>query len=119
MALTLPGVASASTTVNAQATDCAGPISPDGGAMACWNPTGEHLFNCDLLADGHHPVAYYVRSTSPDTLRRISDAPEAGNCVDHNLADIPESGWIDVQACNYEGTTELSCSPFVRLSANG
>ncbi|MEU4675040.1 hypothetical protein AB0F91_45645 [Amycolatopsis sp. NPDC023774] len=30
------------------------------------------------------------------------------------LADIPESGWIDVQACNYEGSTELSCSNFVR-----
>ncbi|WIX83014.1 hypothetical protein QRX50_20745 [Amycolatopsis carbonis] len=98
---------------------CAGPVSPDGGAGACFNPTGEHLLNCDLLADGHHPEVYYFRSTSPNTLRHISDAPEAGNCVDHDLADIPESGWIDVQACNYEGNTELSCSNFVREYAAG
>ncbi|MEV0074416.1 hypothetical protein [Amycolatopsis sp. NPDC050768] len=98
---------------------CVGPGSPDGGALACFNPTGEHLLNCDLLADGHHPEAYYYRSTSPNTLRHISDAPEAGNCVDHDLTDIPESGWIYVQSCNYEGDTELSCSNFVYVYAEG
>jgi hypothetical protein len=98
---------------------CVGPGSPDGGAAACFDPHGEHLLNCDLKSDGHHPVAHYYRSTSPNTLRTISDAPTAGNCVDHNLADIPESGWIDVQSCNYEGSTALSCSGYVRVSANG
>lgn len=105
-------------TMSAQA-DCVGPVSPDGGAGACLNPTGEHLLNCDLAADGHHPVVYYFRSTSPNTLRHFSDAPTAGYCVDHNLANIPESGWVDIQSCNYEKSTELSCSSFMRVSANG
>jgi hypothetical protein len=99
--------------------DCIGPISPDGGAGACFQPYGEHLFNCDLLADGHHPVARYYRSTSPNTLRMISDAPTAGNCVDHNLADIPEDGWIKLQSCNYEQSTLLTCSAFWTISARG
>jgi hypothetical protein len=77
------------------------------------------LFNCDTAADGHHPVAHYYRSTSPNTLRTISDSPGAGNCVDHNLADIPESGWIYVQSCDYEGDTPLSCSRYVYVYANG
>ncbi len=101
------------------ALDCVGPVSPDGGAGACFEPHGEHLFNCDLLADGHHPVAHYYRSTSPNTRRTVSDAPTAGYCVDHNLTNIPESGWIKVQSCNYEGSTKLSCSSYVKISANG
>lgn len=99
--------------------DCAGPVSPDGGAAACFQPYGEHLINCDLKADGHHPVAHYYRSTSPNTLRTISDAPGAGYCVDHNLANIPEDGWIKLQSCNYEKQTKLSCSGFVTISARG
>lgn len=98
---------------------CIGPGSPDGGAAACFDPHGEHLINCDLASDGHHPVAHYYRSTSPNTRRTISDDIGAGNCLDHNLANIPESGWIDVQSCNYEGGTALSCSGYVRVSANG
>jgi hypothetical protein len=95
-------------------------ISGDGGAFGCWNPTGEHLYNCDNAADGHHPELYYYRSTSPNTQRHVSDSPTAGNCVDHDLADIPESGWVDVLACNYEGSTALSCdSAYRRASANG
>jgi hypothetical protein len=23
--------------------------------MACFDPTGEHLYFCDTAADGHHP----------------------------------------------------------------
>lgn len=95
-------------------------VSNDGGAFGCWNPTGEHLFNCDGASDGHHPELFYYRSTSPDTRRHLSDAPTAGYCVDHNLANIPESGWIKVKACNYEGDKQLSCdSAYRTASANG
>lgn len=95
-------------------------VSGDGGAFACWNPTGEHLYNCDGASDGHHPELFYYRSTSPDTRRHLSDSPGYGYCVDHNLADIPESGWIRVKACNYEKDTQLSCDSAYRYAyANG
>lgn len=101
----------------ALATDCTiVSESTDGGAAACWNPTGEHLYNCDLASDSRHPELYYYRSTSPNTQRHISDAPTAGYCVDHNLADIPESGWIDVLACNYDGGTLKSCDSSYRYA---
>ncbi len=110
--------ASAPGTMAAAPPGCIGPVSPDGGAGACFQPHGEHLYNCDLQAN-HHPVAFYYRSTSPNTLRSFSDMPGAGNCADHNLDDIPESGWIKVQSCNYEGSTRLNCSGFLTVSANG
>lgn len=95
-------------------------VSGDGGSFACWNPYGEHLFNCDGASDGHHPEQFYYRSTSPDTRRHLSDSPGYGYCVDHNLANIPESGWIKVKACNYEKDTRLSCdSSYRTASANG
>jgi hypothetical protein len=117
-AQTAPDSTVAASDVAAMA-DCIGPVSPDGGAGACFQPYGEHLINCDLAADGHHPVARYYRSTSPTVLRTISDTPKAGNCVDHNLANIPESGWIKVQSCNAEKSTLLSCSSFWTISADG
>jgi hypothetical protein len=98
---------------------CNGPASPDKGARLCWNPTGEIVGNCDTKEDGRHPVVYYYRSTSPNTLRRISDAPTYNHCVDHNLANIPESGWIWAQSCNYDGDEEKSCSDFEYLYAAG
>jgi hypothetical protein len=42
----------------------------------------------------------------------------AGNCHDVNL-DMAESAYIQYQACNYEGSTELSCSPYAIASAQG
>lgn len=95
-------------------------VSNDGAAFGCWNPTGEHLFNCDNASDGHHPELFYYRSTSPDTRRHLSAAPTAGYCVDHYLANISESGWIKVKACNYEGSTQLSCDgAYRKASASG
>jgi hypothetical protein len=94
-------------------------VSPDGGAFACWNPTGEWLYNCDSGPD-HHPRTYYYRSTSPSVLRNVDTFPGQGNCTAHNLDNIPESGWVELRACNYEGSTRLSCDPvFRRVSANG
>lgn len=85
-------------------------ISGDGGALVCFNPYGEHLYICDNAADGHHPVGRYYRSDKSG-LKTKHATPQNGACYDHNLA-IPESGWINYQACNYEKSTLLSCSSF-------
>ena len=91
-------------------------FSPDGGAMACFNPTGEHLFICDTDSDGHHPGAWYVRR---DLLwHNVQYDLSAGNCHDLNL-DMAESESITYYACNYEGTEELGCSSWATVSANG
>ncbi|QFZ22996.1 hypothetical protein [Saccharothrix syringae] len=110
----------ASAAAFAAAADCTvASVSQDGGAFACWQPTGEILYNCDSGRD-HHPVSYYYRSTSPDTRRTINTTPGYGSCTEHNLANIPESGWIRVKACNFEGSTQLSCdSQYRQVSANG
>jgi hypothetical protein len=99
--------------------ECYFPVqSADGGAMVCWNPTGEHLYICDTASDGHHPAARYYRSDSAGLKSKHADV-SYGNCLDHNLS-LPESGWVDYQACNYEGSSLLSCSGFSgRISASG
>ena len=101
------------------AAECFYPVqSPDGGALVCWNPTGEHLYICDTKSDGHHPASFYFRSDSGGVKEKHADV-SAGNCLDHNLS-LPESGWVNYQACNFEGSRELSCSAFSgRISANG
>lgn len=110
-------VASDSGDANASA-ECYYPVySGDGAALVCFNPYGEHLYICDVAADGHHPVGRYYRSDSSG-LKTKHAAPESGGCYDHNLA-IPESGWINYQACNYEKETQLSCGSFSgRISAS-
>ncbi|TDC95548.1 hypothetical protein E1161_04800 [Saccharopolyspora aridisoli] len=101
------------------AAECYYPVySGDSGAMVCFNPTGEHLYICDNASDGHHPVARYYRSDSSGLKTKHADVGY-GTCLDHNLS-IPESGWINYQACNYEGSTQLSCGYFSgRISARG
>ncbi|WP_216216213.1 hypothetical protein [Amycolatopsis aidingensis] len=91
--------------------ECYYPIySPDRGAMVCFQPYGEHLYICDAKADGHHPVARYYRSDKSGRKVKHSTYPNP-QCLDHNLS-IPESGWINYQACNYEKKTALSCSAY-------
>ena len=92
-------------------------FSPDGGAMACFNPTGEHLFVCDTDDDGHHPGAWYVIGNGIDWHNPQYNLG-AGNCHDINL-DLPETSTITYQACNYEGTRQLSCSSYALVSAKG
>jgi hypothetical protein len=92
-------------------------FSPDGGAMACFNPTGEHLFVCDTDDDGHHPGAWYLLEAGINW-HNVQYNLGAGNCHDVNL-DMAESAYIQYQACNYEGSTELSCSPYAIASAQG
>ncbi|MCX2729772.1 hypothetical protein OOZ19_05940 [Saccharopolyspora sp. NFXS83] len=101
---------------SAQAT-CYYPVA-SGGALVCFNPTGEHLYICDRAADGHHPVARYYRSDKSGLKTKHANVGN-GKCLDWNLS-IPESGWVDYRACNYEGSTALSCSSFSgRISAKG
>ncbi|SFB27900.1 hypothetical protein SAMN05216266_107203 [Amycolatopsis marina] len=99
------------------AAECYFPVvSPDRGALVCFNPYGEHLYICDNAPDGHHPAARYYRSDKSG-LKVKHAAVKSGNCYDHNLS-IPESGWVNYQACNYEKDTRLSCSSFSgRISA--
>ncbi|MDI5968117.1 hypothetical protein POF50_001930 [Streptomyces sp. SL13] len=90
--------------------------SPDGGALACFNPTGEHLYVCDNAADGHHPgVNYFITGGS---WKNAQYDLGNGACHDLNL-DIAESDDITYQACNYEGSTALSCSVYETVSARG
>lgn len=90
---------------------CYNPVySPDGGAAVCFQPYGEHLYIFDLASDGHHPVARYYRSDKSGLKIKHANIG-AGGYYDHDLS-IPESGWINYQACNYENDTPLSCSDF-------
>jgi hypothetical protein len=91
-------------------------FSPDGGAMACFNPTGEHLFICDTDNDGHHPGAWYL--ISGINWHNPQYSLGAGECHDLNL-DMAETASIQYKACNYEGTRELSCSSYALASARG
>ena len=114
------GTASAAVTVAAAtaAGSCGHAVfSPDGGAMACFNPTGEHLLVCDTDDDGHHPGAWYVIGNGIDWHNPQYNLG-AGNCHDINL-DLAETDTITYQACNYEGTRELSCSSYALVSAKG
>lgn len=90
---------------------CYHPVtSPDGGAKVCFVPDGDHLFVCDTKADGHHPVARFTRSDSSG-LKEEHSTLASPECTDVSL-NIPEEGWVNYQACNYEGTTQLSCGNF-------
>jgi len=114
------GTANAAVTVAAvsAAGSCGHAVfSPDGGAMACFNPTGEHLFVCDTDDDGHHPGAWYVIGNGINW-HNPQYSLGAGSCHDINL-DMAESDTITYQACNYEGTQELSCSSYALASAKG
>lgn len=86
------------------------------GAWSCFQPYGEHLYTCDTAADGHHPGSWY--RVNGGSWHNVQYNVGNGNCGDLNLA-IGESGYIDIQACNYEGSTELNCSGIRRVSANG
>jgi hypothetical protein len=91
--------------------------SPDGGATACFNPTGEHLVVCDTAADGHHPGAWYLLTAGVEW-HNVQYNLGAGECHDLNL-DMAESAYIQYQACNYEGSNELSCSSYALAPAKG
>ncbi|MFD5323787.1 hypothetical protein [Streptomyces sp. NPDC127092] len=86
------------------------------GAWSCFQPYGEHLYTCDTAADGHHPGTWY--RINGGTWRNVQYNLGNGNCADLNLS-IGESGYIDIQACNYEGSTALACSGVRRVTANG
>ncbi|MBD0707052.1 MULTISPECIES: hypothetical protein [unclassified Streptomyces] len=86
------------------------------GAMSCFQPYGEHLYTCDTAADGHHPGSWY--RINGGSWHNVQYDLGKGNCADLNLS-IGESGYIDIQACNYEGATALNCSGVLRVSANG
>jgi hypothetical protein len=91
-------------------------VSPDGGATACFEPTGEHLGICDSAADGHHPGIWYIIDSG--SVRENDYSIGHYYCIDINL-DLPETSTVTYRACNYEGSTAISCSNYVTVSAKG
>lgn len=97
--------------------NCYGDFSWDGGAFACFVPYGEHLWLCDTAADGHHPAVRYRINGGSWTIKHADLSN--GNCIDYNL-DIAETGYIEFEPRNYEGSTIISYGPISpRISANG
>ncbi|MEU7527600.1 hypothetical protein AB0A74_17830 [Saccharothrix sp. NPDC042600] len=92
--------------------------SPDGGAMTCFNPTGEHMYVCDIKADGHHAAAWFKGTY--DTYGGYRHNYEGnGTCLDVDF-DMPENTAIKYDSRNMEGDTLLSVSaPTGWISANG
>ncbi|GAA3745502.1 hypothetical protein GCM10022225_31430 [Plantactinospora mayteni] len=88
----------------------------DGGATACFNPTGEILTTCDGKADGHHPAVWY-QINGGSWENKHYDLGN-GNCASLNLS-IAETGYIRFYAVNYEGQTPLSYSDIMVAGANG
>ncbi len=92
--------------------------TPDDGAMVCFNPTGEHMFVCDIKADGHHAAAWYQGSNDASGASK-HNYDGNGTCLDVNF-DMPEDTSIRYRAINYEDTTVLSVSGMTGwISANG
>jgi hypothetical protein len=88
----------------------------DGGAAACFYPTGEKLLVCDTNADGHHPAVWYkINDGSWDNKHYDLGA---GNCAMLDLS-IAETGYITYYTGNYEGDVPLSYSPYMKASAAG
>jgi hypothetical protein len=83
--------------------------SYDLGAMVCFNPTGEHMYVCDVEADGHHPAARYQGSNDPGFSYKHHSGPGSGvgTCLDVDF-DMPEDTFIRYAAYNYEGDTLVS-----------
>jgi len=91
-------------------------VSRDGGAMVCFNPTGEHLYVCDLKADGHHPGVEYSIDEAPT--KQADYDLTANYCHDLNLS-MSEHSHVTYWAINYEGAAELSISEPITASAAG
>ncbi|WP_432189728.1 hypothetical protein [Streptomyces sp. Tue6028] len=103
-----PTAASAATST-CDALDLPGIKSPDGGAQACFQAYGEHLYLCDTKADGHHPaVIYDLDGTTSDT-RVDGTGLSYGLCRDID-EDLPENHTIYFKVLNVEGSTTLSYS---------
>ena len=98
------------------APDCHGGYSPDGGALVCFVPYGEHLWICDTAADGRRPGATYRINGGAWTTRHYD--LRHGNCHDLDL-DIAESGYIEFIPRNYAGSTLVSSGSTYRVSAQG
>ncbi|WP_053720690.1 hypothetical protein [Saccharothrix sp. NRRL B-16348] len=127
-AMLLPGVtASAQGEFTAQRIvawppDCADETrSYDLGAMVCFNPTGEHLYVCDVEADGHHPAARYQGSHDTEWAYKHHTGPGSGvgTCLDVDF-DMPENTSIRYAALNFEGARQVSGGPTTGwISADG
>jgi len=86
------------------------------GACGYFLPTGEHVANCDIAADGHHSVVFYRIDSA--SWQSVANYDGEGTCVDVNL-DLPETSTVTFYACNYEDSTQLACGREVTASAQG
>ncbi|MCX2180812.1 hypothetical protein KV205_09760 [Streptomyces sp. SKN60] len=91
---------------------------PAPGASATPQASGVTVMGAASMAaaDGHHPGTNY--RINGGSWHNVQYNLGNGYCADLNLS-IGESGYIDIQACNYEGSTALNCSAVRRVSANG
>ncbi|MGW5051821.1 hypothetical protein [Actinokineospora sp. NPDC004072] len=93
--------------------------SYDGGALACFNPTGEHLYLCDTAADGSHPEVRYQGNHDGSTWGLARNYAGAGQCVDINLT-MAEDTFIRYTPQNWDGNRRMSDGPTTGwISARG
>lgn len=69
---------------------------------------GEHLYNCDDTADGHHAVVQWVDAKDPDTVHTRHNYKGKGSCQDINLS-LPEGSRITYVSCVGEGSWIYNC----------
>jgi hypothetical protein len=83
---------------------------PADRSMVCFNPVGEHLFVCDMKADGRHASSYY-RGTydSPGYHGPVKNHNQAGSCTDANF-DMPEHTTISYSACWGDANDVRDCT---------
>lgn len=77
--------------------------STNGAAQAWFEDYGEHLYACDMTADGNRAVAIAQWSGGA---REVQDTDGAnGNCAGHANLDIPEGYFVEVTACVRNGAS--------------
>lgn len=90
-----PGTASAGESVIVDSTN--------GAARAWFDDYGEHLYACDMTADGMRAVAIAEWSGGA---REVQDTDGAnGNCAGHANLSIPEGYFVEVTACVRNGAS--------------
>ncbi|UVS80288.1 hypothetical protein [Actinokineospora sp. UTMC 2448] len=99
--------------------DCGNAVkSYDGGALVCFNPTGEHMFVCDTDGDGAHPEALY-RGNHDSSWGRKKHYGGVGTCLDVNFT-MAEDTFIQYQPQNWDGNLLVSRGPTTGwISARG
>jgi hypothetical protein len=113
----IPAVLAIAAPAHTTAVSPTGPIScittPDGGAAACFQTSGDHIYVYDTKADGHHAVA--VWRTSYGRTGTCTNMNSNGNTYDTEKNcnyDLNEGETIEFRADTREGNTLISASGY-------